>query len=455
MALNMGMDPEKVDEVIQRLQASIALIDNAAAGARQAAWESLNPLSYGLMPGALILAPPAILSTQMAAAQLTAAARDAEMLLSRLRGEVASQRQTSQAGTASFTSRDLTPADIDKMSPVDLLRIANTQGLPAAIKSLAAERFLAFARDNPEEAYELMGFDAANKDHISLETFKEQLAAIHEGFEKAKKDADRIMGSPAVQLVTLGNHDGVLTAAISLGDLDTASNVAVNVSGMNSNVGEIENGNQAAWELYKNAQMENSKASYAVVNWLGYRPPTLSAGDVWGMERAESGATELASFIDGIAVSRERIGNPIDKFVVAAHSYGSTTAVEGLKQTEYEVDVLITYGSAGVKNGTRFEDINAKEMYSTEAKGDNIAQWGYAGEKNTDPRDIEGVQTFSSEKIEVRGNVLKRTTMHSMYVEEDKWSWGNMWAGTVGYLSPGSSASQAMGSILAGQGTGQ
>jgi hypothetical protein len=65
---------------------------------------------------------------------------------------------------------------------------------------------------------------------------------------------------------------------------------------------------------------------------------------------------------------------------------------------------------------------------------------------------MEGVTRFSSEtSVAADGTVLKGTTMHDMYHEEDTWSPIN-WDGTVGYLSRDSTSVNRMGSLL---GTGR
>jgi len=238
-------------------------------------------------------------------------------------------------------------------------------------------------------------------------------------------------------------------AAISTGDLDTASNIGVNVSGMHSNVSDMATGNEAAQEMYRTAQAERTDASYAVVNWIGYRSPT-TVEEVTSMPRADSGAKELAGFLDGINANRAVRGNPPRQFNVYAHSYGSTVAIEALKQIGFTIDLVATYGSAGVKNGTTLDEIHAGRVYATHADGDDIANKGKHGGKSLDPRDIEGVRRFSSEaQVDDKGGSLNRTTMHSMYVAEDEWSFANMWAGTVGYLSPQATAQDRMSHMLA------
>lgn len=167
------------------------------------------------------------------------------------------------------------------------------------------------------------------------------------------------------------------------------------------------------------------------------------------MNHAESGATRLSSFLNGIDAHRHQIAMPVRQFNVYAHSYGSTVAVEALKHLDFEVNALVTYGSAGVKNGTTIDQLHADRVYSAHADGDGIAKLGQAAGKSLDPRDMDGVREFSAEdSVAPDGTKLKKTTMHSMYSDEDAPSLLN-WDGTVGYLSPQSTSLERMGSMLA------
>lgn len=356
----------------------------------------------------------------------------------------------------------LTAAEVRLLPPEVLLRLASADGLPAWAQDAASREFLAFALKKPEKAYALMGFTppeyAFGPDGsyvrtgtgLSLGEFTEQLQAMKGALSKAEKDAERLPEYPVIQLLGLGSHDVFLVAGISIGDLDTASNVGVNVSGMFSNAGDMEGGNKAAQELYKSARKTNKAASFAVVNWIGYRSPNI--GEVRGMERAEAGGARLAGFLNGINASRQETGIPVTQFNVYAHSYGSTVAVEAVKTIDFDMDSLVTYGSAGVKNGTTMDQLHAGAMYATHASGDNIAKLGQGGPKSLDPLEMEGVTRFSAEtSVAADGTVLKGTTMHDMYREEDTWSPIN-WDGTVGYLSRDSTAVDRMGSLL---GTGR
>lgn len=361
-------------------------------------------------------------------------------------------------------SLGLTPADVQLLPPAALLALASMSGLPAWAQDAASREFLDYAIANPKLAYELMGFSdplaAVNARHPSLNgaaealpdvsygDFVRQLEAIKGALTEAEKEADRMPGAPAVQLLGLGSHDGALVAGISLGDLDAASNIGVLVSGMGSGVGDMFNGNKAAQALYNDAKRKNDSASFAVVNWIGYRSPT-KVSQVRSLEHADSGAQELTSFLNGLSASRGEYGSPPTQLAVFGHSYGSTVAVQALKQTNFDVGAVVTLGSAGVADGTTAGQINATQKYAVHATGDNLAWMGKGGGKGLDPREIDGFEALSAEaSVGPGGVLLKATTMHSLYAEKDSWRPWNT-DGTVGYLSQDSTSLGESGTVLA------
>lgn len=379
---------------------------------------------------------------------------------------------TPEEVAARWKESGLTPEMLKSLPPEVWLKLAGLSGLPAGAQNEASRGLLKWALkpENTDRAYALFGFTEDwevvvdnmgnisrdnNSTDVNKKEFRKQLEALNKALNQADKDAKFLDGNPVVQLIGLGNHDGALVAGVSFGDLDTASNVGVNVSGMHSNVGDIGNGNNAAQTLYKNAWNKNKSATYAVVNWIGYRSPkTIDA--VQHMDHADSGGKRLASFLDGIHASRTSLSSATNKyptqFNVYAHSYGTTTAVEALKQTNFNVSVVATYGSAGVKNGTTKQDIHAGKAYATSGPGDNLAHIGYndpSGEKsqkNLDPRKIPGVITFSSkDAVTPDGTKLKETSAHDQF--DPPWFSPN--TSKVGYMSDDATSLDRMGTMLA------
>lgn len=360
-----------------------------------------------------------------------------------------------------------TKADVAGLPLSVLAKLASMNGVPAWVQHVAGHKLMKTAVGSNEGAatvYGLLGFEGSD---VSLDDFKEQVRSLDEAFTQAEKNAKRhLPDGTKVQLVNFGNHDGFVTAAVSLGDLDNAKNVAVNVSGMNSEVKTIGDGVSGALEIFKSARLADKNSSNAVVTWIGYKPP--GEIEVFTMDRAHSGASELAGFLNGIGANRASRGADIAQFSVLAHSYGSTTAAVALQLPQLQdglIDNFVTYGSAGFEAGTKISDLKVKNgnVYSTYAKGDGWAQKPIGDPDNkvdpgsrVDPRKLPGVTEFFAEGGLVNPqseSIEKRTTMHGMYAEEDAWSVANPgWIfgdGKVGYLSNGTSAMNTIGEVVA------
>lgn len=92
-----GMDPERVEATAARIDAQLASLLSAAEAVNKAALVSLNPISYAVQPGGLLIAPAAIVGTQVAAARVREATAAARELSHGLLAESIDQRQASSA----------------------------------------------------------------------------------------------------------------------------------------------------------------------------------------------------------------------------------------------------------------------------------------------------------------------------------------------------------------------
>jgi hypothetical protein len=314
---------------------------------------------------------------------------------------------------------------------------ANLDGVPASKRDIASRAVLGAAVEDPERVYQLMGLRGDR--NRGLDGFKEDVVALQKAVKEADITAAQLRadsGTTSVaQLVGFGEHDGAVVAAISLGDLDSASNVTVNVPGMNSNVGEMNTAVTAANQLIRAARERDSDASYAVVSWMGYNSP--NPVEVGLPARASSGAAELASFMDGLHDSRD--DGSADSVTLMAHSYGSTTSSEALLLTEHRIDSFISYGSVGLTNEATLDELNADEVYATQAWGDGLAPVGLAlglGTR-TNPLIVDGVHVFSAED----GPGTEAVTKHDMFVESG--------SDQNGYLSADSTSLKTISQIVA------
>ena len=361
--------------------------------------------------------------------------------------EITTGSLTPDEAAKKWASLQLSEQEVKDLPVRTKFRLAGVDGLPGWAQNIVSQDALNYAIKHPGKAYKWMGFGGSD---LSKDDFVKQLTELKAALDKAKDDAVLLPGAPKVQMLGFGNHDGAITTAISFGDIDTASNIGVNVPGIGSTVDGIGNALGGAKELFRAANNANPDATYAMVTWYGYRTPgTPQEGgfSVWNMDHAEAGATNLASFLDGVHAFRALGPNPMPEHVVVfAHSYGSTTATEALKLTTYQVDAFVTYGSAGVKNGTTLDELHTDKMFSTLSSGDAVAPKGYGGLANdrVNPIGLEGVTEFSARTGE------KKVNAHDMFTEGDNWTLVN-WGVDIGYLTVGTSSLDKMGEILAGK----
>lgn len=334
-----------------------------------------------------------------------------------------------------------TDEEITALPVITLAKLADLDGIPARVQNIASTQLLHYAIIEPANAYELMGFRGSS---TSLEEFRSQTLSLHGAWQEADKATEKIRGGHIVQLLGLGNHEGALTAAISHGDLDTASHVGVNISGMFSNVGDIGGDAKAARAILQEALDEDPSQTYAVVTWIGYKSPHLA--NVNYLARAGAGGERLAGFLMGFQVSRETHAQPIENLAVFAHSYGSTTASEALKllDPKYAIDDFVTYGSAGLARDTTLSQLRTGQMFSTQAEGDTVAEKGRLGNHPLNPIEMPGIIEFSAEG----GEGYLRVNSHAMFTEPGRGRFGKP-PDKVGYTTPRTRTLNDMGGILA------
>ncbi|GAA3331014.1 hypothetical protein HP467_06270 [Curtobacterium albidum] len=323
-----------------------------------------------------------------------------------------------------------TADDLRALPLTTQVRVAALDGIPAAARDVVSRAVLAAALRDPARLYRVFGL-AYTYGAVSLEEFTEQVQALAAGLRRADRHAaDLDAPTDAVaQLMGFGVANGAPVAAIALGNLDTATNVTVNVPGATTTLKSAVQKVRASNELLKAASRTRRSDSYAVVSWFGYRAPAFA--EVPAQKRAVAGGAELASFLDGIHDSRLRAPRSVS---VLGHSYGSTTAAEALEQVRHPVDNFVTYGSVGFTDATTPEHLHVDHVFATEGAADQTAILGRIG--RTDPRDIPGVEVFSAEAA--AGTAA--ATGHDMFPEGE---------GQVGYLSPNATAQHTIASIIA------
>ncbi len=204
-------------------------------------------------------------------------------------------------------------------------------------------------------------------------------------------------------------------AAVSIGDVDTADDVTVDVPGMATyTASSMSSWTDAAQNLFRRQGYVDPNHSHAVVAWIGYNAPPfdISAANkhatdsVMSSVRAQQGAPRLAADLDGIIDTRSGEAAAAPRIAVVAHSYGTTTTAYALTQTTHEVNSVDFVASAGIDHQV-IPDASAlhvatanghEQVYASQATRDFVATTGRVGSGRSDPEDAGfGAITYSSD----------------------------------------------------------
>jgi hypothetical protein len=306
-------------------------------------------------------------------------------------------RDASPAANAAFWSA-LSPAARTRLLVEQPALIGNLDGLPGRVRDSANRRVLA------AERLRLRAVEVELQKELADNVFGGMFSDADAGLEQtrtrlASLDAiDATLAQGARQLLVLDNSSYEETlAAVAVGDVDTATHVAVFVPGLDSTV----HGNLLRYD----GDMENVKdtvqqlvpQSAAAVTWLDYQAPQLGWSlldpdrSVASGAAARAGADRLVPFLDGLDAARA--SDP--HLSVLAHSYGSLTAATALRD-DTGVDDFVALGSPGFGTHSVADlRLPVGHVFAAEAEGDIVADLGAFGR---DPGALDGVTVLSTER---------------------------------------------------------
>ena len=173
-------------------------------------------------------------------------------------------------------------------------------------------------------------------------------------------------------------------AAISVGDMDVATNVTVDVPGMGTTVlSSMRSWTEDAVNVYGQQAALEAKAGspggkVAVVAWIGYDTPHMATDpslEVLSLDKARVGARSLSSFLEGVSASHDWAAG--SHLSVVAHSYGTTTS--SLALTTTPVDNFTMLASAGLDpsiNNANDLLVPAGHVWSSQSSLDDVAGLG-------------------------------------------------------------------------------
>lgn len=477
MAAFLGLDPEAsagtADALASQVRAVAVIVSEVDATSALALTQV-----FRVEPGETGMSPYSRSLLTSAKAFLRTAQANADGLIERLRGEI--QAQANASGNAGYfdsaggwvpeaiTAEAFRGLDVDEVAamwarlgdplhpleatPAQLALLerhpelfGNLDGIPFTHRNIANnitlddfEAAIAVIDAESRRLIDAGDFDgyfeflsANGHDAGTVFAARESIAGIRTSLVAS--------ASATSQLVTLVVGPPVL-AGVSIGNLDTATQVTINVPGMGTTVaGSMEEWTRASDNLYREQGKQNElyrpEESLAVVSWIGYDTPrqaTQGYVDVLSSERAVGGGDSLASLLEGITAARGWA--PGENLSVVAHSYGTTTAAFAVAQTP--VENLTLLASAGLDSSVSTVGdlmVDADRVWASEAEGDWVAdlgrgnyivqefggrvQWSGAWfhDHPVNPtEELFGGQVFSSEDSVVNGVSLEGSDWHSV-----------------------------------------
>ena len=341
-------------------------------------------------------------------------------------------------GTAAANSafwKSLTPAERTSLMVLDPGSIGNLDGIPAQVRDAANRRMLTLERTRLEAVAQDLGrqlernrfgglFDNAD---AGLSQTRKRLAAL-DSIASTLDQGGR-------QLLVLDNSSSEDTlAAIAVGNVHTATHVAVFVPGLGSDVRDDlhrYDGDVAALQRTAEDLLPDGD-SVACVTWMNYQAPHMGwslldpSRTVISPLAASRGAPRLTAFLDGLDAAR----GPDPHLTLLGHSYGSLVASLSLRGADTAgVDEFVAAGSPGLG----FDDsaglsVPPGHLFVAEARGDLVADLGAFG---ADPGGLGGIETISTE-----ANAAQGTSEN---------------VGHSDYLTPGTTAQRETALVVTGQ----
>jgi pimeloyl-ACP methyl ester carboxylesterase len=167
------------------------------------------------------------------------------------------------------------------------------------------------------------------------------------GLDASSKAKDAFGRHPPVYLMKYqpDAFGGKGSAAIAMGNPDTADNTAVLVKGLGTAVSKGTLSNPDGVRLYEETARADWNKQTAVVMWMGYDAPNTAADPgLYEPFMARTGAQQLAADVNGLPVTH--LGAP-SHMTVVGHSYGSTVVSDAAAGYGMHTNDVVLVGSPG------------------------------------------------------------------------------------------------------------
>jgi len=209
-------------------------------------------------------------------------------------------------------------------------------------------------------------------------------------------------GSRPTLLSLFLDTEGSPRANIAFGDVDDADQITTLTHGIRTDLGSLDEWARGSADLQsaltnelERTGSDQTTAVVLVMDWDS--GGVLSVG---GIDRPDAGASRLSQTWRGLHAV-----NPDAQLDAGAHSLGTTMTGQALADNPGMVSNVWFFGSAGVTSQAGDEiaeqiRLGQTQLSATHADDDSIAAWGrreWLGSlHSTDPRNIPGVEEFSS-----------------------------------------------------------
>lgn len=253
--------------------------------------------------------------------------------------------------------------------------------------------------------------------------------SAQEALAEADQTVDPLTGESvpgSLWLYDPGAFDGDGRVAVAVGDLDTATDVAVMTPGISTDMGDAPKYAGYMGNLYEATRYNGDGSSVATMFWLGYDAPTGPFDPATATEgRAEDGGERLADAFDGLRASRE--DDPAHMTAIG-HSYGSTATSYAAGDFDLPADDVVLIGSPGAGPADHAGDFSVGEdhVYVGRDSRDLVATLGDEGwvgkggiGLGTDPSSEDfGATRFEAEDVN-RSWHINTGDAHGSYLNHD------------------------------------
>jgi hypothetical protein len=321
--------------------------------------------------------------------------------------------------------------------------LGNLDGLPATVRSQANMARLPeikadLERQLDEANREAEGPAIGDEDlQISVDKIKEIQTKLD-----ALNNVQQTMAEGNRQLLFIDSSQPRFEAAVAVGNVDTAQNVAVFTPGLTSTVdGDLKHydGDMNNMKLMSDRlDLRYGGGPTAAVTWIGYQAPQWDAGiidpsqTVASPDAARAGGDSLSKFYNGIGSSHAVSGVPLH-LTALGHSYGSVTTGFALGH-DTPVNDAVLFGSPG--QGAQHVNVPAGHLYSEKSVTDAVpylnGALGPSPYFATNPSPYQALSTGGSSTVLGQFNA---NYGHTTYLDDNSTSLFNMAAVTSGHAN--------------------